>query len=80
MSAMTRKRDNSDVSKAPLETKAITLRPELELLRFYEELTAEANAIQLSRGLRANLTVQQVLLRQLRSLPRYQEWVAKKGK
>lgn len=75
---MTKKRDNSGVGDVPLETKAITLRPDVQLLRFYEEVTARANALQLSRGLRANLTVQQVMLHRLKSLPGYRAKVARK--
>lgn len=61
----TRKRQGS-------ATTAITLRPEVPLLVYYERVAERANRMRLEKGLRGNVTVQQVILHRLRTLPAYQ--------
>lgn len=64
---------------APLKspaTTSITLRPDVELLAFYERVTERANRLRISKRERGNLTVQQVILHRLRSLPAYKVFKA----
>lgn len=50
----------------------LTLRADRALLMHYEEIAARANRILLARGERSNVTVQQVILHRMRSLPSWQ--------
>lgn len=59
------------------DTFPLTLRLEHDLLTYYEQVTQRANRLLVAAGLRGNLTVQQVILHRLRSLPAYRRFVEK---
>ncbi len=70
---MAKDRERSSATR----TTGLTLRPDVELLRYYEGVAARANQMQVAKGLRGNVTVQKVILHRLRSLPAYQRSVKK---
>ena len=58
-------------------TVGITIRPSIVLLSYYEEVAERANRMLRSKGERGRVSVQQVMLQRLRSLPAFQAHVAK---
>jgi hypothetical protein len=60
------------MEKTKKDTLGITLRPERDLLAHYEEIVSRANRLRVSAGERGNVTVQQVILHRMRSLPSWQ--------
>lgn len=58
-------------------TTSLTLRPEIPLLVYYEQVAARANRMLVASGRRGNVTVQQVMLQRLRSLPGFKRWKEK---
>lgn len=63
------------VSKRRRETEPLTLRPERQLLMYYEQVAQRANRMLVAAGRRGNVTVQQVILHRLESLPAYRRFV-----
>lgn len=62
------------------KTTGITLRPEVQLLAHYEEIALRANRMFLAKGVRGNVTAQQVMLQRLRGLPSYEAQVKRKNR
>lgn len=54
------------------DTVGLTLRVDRTLLGHYEEIVARANRMRFAHGARGNVTVQQVILHRMRSLPSWQ--------
>lgn len=59
------------------DTLPLTLRVERDLLGYYERVAQKANRLLIAAGKRGNVTVQQVMLQRLRSLPAYRRFVEK---
>lgn len=57
------------------DTFPLTLRLERNLLAYYEQVAQRANRLLVVAGRRGNVTVQQVILHRLRSLPAYRRFV-----
>lgn len=63
------------MAKGSGDTVGLTLRAEKHLLAHYEEIAVRANRLRVKAGQRGNITVQQVILHRMRSLPSYRRAV-----
>lgn len=60
------------------KTAGLTLRVDIPLLKYYEQVAARVNRMLMAKNERGNVTVQKVMLHRLRSLPAFQSSLKKK--